>query len=50
MYFGQDGPALIVLLTGGSKQRQQRDVERAKALWSDYKRRKMDLQGDGQWH
>jgi len=29
---------LVILLTGGTKQRQPRDIERAKALWADYKR------------
>ncbi|HWX14651.1 MAG TPA: hypothetical protein VNY06_07350 [Methylocella sp.] len=38
VYFGRDGKALVILLTGGTKQRQPRDMERAKALWADYKR------------
>ena len=40
VYFGRDGAALVILLTGGTKQRQQRDIEQARALWSEYKRRK----------
>jgi putative addiction module killer protein len=40
IYFGRDGDALIILLGGGTKQRQQSDIERAKALWADYKARK----------
>jgi putative addiction module killer protein len=40
VYFGRDGEALVILLTGGTKQRQQRDIERAKELWADYKRRR----------
>ena len=40
LYFGQDGDELIVLLIGGSKKRQQRDIEQAKALWAEYKARK----------
>jgi putative addiction module killer protein len=40
VYFGQDGAALVVLLIGGTKRRQSRDIETAKALWRDYKRRK----------
>jgi putative addiction module killer protein len=40
IYFGRDGNALVILLTGGTKKRQQRDIETAKALWADYKRRK----------
>lgn len=40
LYFGRDGEKLVILLTGGSKQRQQRDIERAWAYWQDYKQRK----------
>jgi putative addiction module killer protein len=40
VYFGRDGDTLVILLTGGTKQRQQRDIERAKELWADYKRRR----------
>jgi len=34
------GATLVILLTGGSKKRQQRDIEAACACWQDYKRRK----------
>ena len=40
IYFGRDGDALIILLGGGTKVRQQRDIETAVALWREYKRRK----------
>lgn len=40
LYFGRDGQQLIVLLTGGTKRRQQADVDEAKLLWAEYKRRK----------
>lgn len=40
VYFGRDGEVLVILLTGGTKKRQQRDIETAKALWADYKRRR----------
>jgi len=40
IYFGRDGEALVILLAGGTKQRQQRDINKAKALWREYKRRK----------
>ena len=40
VYFGRDGDALIVLLGGGTKVRQQRDIEDARVLWEEYKRRK----------
>ncbi len=40
VYFGRDGETLIVLLGGGTKKRQQADIERAKELWQEYKRSK----------
>ncbi len=40
VYFGRDGDVLVILLTGGTKQRQQRDIEAAKTHWTDYKRRR----------
>jgi putative addiction module killer protein len=40
VYFGRDGDALIILLAGGTKKRQQRDIEAAQARWAAYKRRK----------
>ena len=39
VYFGRDGDTLIVLLGGGTKARQQRDIEDARQLWQEYKRR-----------
>ena len=44
VYFGRDGDALIILLAGGTKERQQRDIENARSLWQEYKLRKQ--QGD----
>ena len=40
VYFGRDGGTLVILLTGGTKQRQARDIGRAKEFWVDYRRRK----------
>ena len=40
IYFGRDGEALVILLTGGTKKRQQRDIDAAHAYWQDYKQRK----------
>ncbi|HJQ58029.1 MAG TPA: type II toxin-antitoxin system RelE/ParE family toxin [Vineibacter sp.] len=40
IYFGRDGTSAIILLAGGTKKRQQRDIARAHALWADYKRRR----------
>ena len=40
VYFGRDGDVLVILLTGGTKRRQQREIETAKDLWADYKSRR----------
>ena len=40
VYFGRDGDALIILLGGGTKGRQQRDIEAARELWQEYSIRK----------
>ncbi len=40
IYFGKDGDLLVILLGGGTKKRQQADIETAQAAWQDYKRRK----------
>jgi putative addiction module killer protein len=39
VYFGKDGDDRIILF-GGTKQRQQRDINAAIVQWEDYKRRK----------
>lgn len=40
VYFGRDGETLIMLLAGGTKRRQQDDIEDARSLWEEYKWRK----------
>ena len=40
VYIGRDGDTLIVLLGGGTKARQQRDIEDARGLWQEYKHRR----------
>lgn len=40
VYFGKDGERLVILLGGGSKARQQADINRAIERWRDYKGRK----------
>jgi putative addiction module killer protein len=40
IHLGRDGAVLVILLGGGTKKRHQQDIERARARWSDYKRRK----------
>lgn len=40
IYLGKDGDEIVILLGGGTKKRQQRDIDDAKACWEDYKSRK----------
>jgi putative addiction module killer protein len=40
IYFGKDGETLVILLAGGTKKRQQRDIEAAKTYWREYRQRK----------
>jgi putative addiction module killer protein len=40
IYFGFDGKTFIILLCGGDKSAQFRDIEKAHAYWQDYLRRK----------
>lgn len=40
VYFGKDGERLVILLGGGTKKRQQQDINAALDNWQDYKRRK----------
>ncbi len=37
VYFGRDGDTLVILLTGGTKKRQQRDIDAAHAFWQHHK-------------
>ena len=43
VYFARDGEMLLILLTGGTKKRQQRDVNAATAYWQDYKKGKRGM-------
>lgn len=36
IYFGKDGASLLVLLVGGDKTSQSRDIRRAQRFWKDY--------------
>jgi putative addiction module killer protein len=42
IYYGKDGDTLVILLGGGTKQRQQNDIETAQALWREYKKQKRE--------
>ena len=37
VYFGQIGNTIVLLLCGGDKSSQTRDIKRAKAYWREYK-------------
>jgi len=37
VYYGMQGTTVVVLLVGGDKGTQSRDVEKAKRYWSEYK-------------
>ena len=39
VYFGRDGKTLVILLTGGTKKRQQNDIDDAHTYWREYKKR-----------
>lgn len=39
IYCGRGGQALVVLLVGGTKAGQHRDIKKARAMWRDYKNR-----------
>ena len=40
VYCGMDGETLVILLAGGTKQRQQADIAVAKMLWKQYQQGK----------
>jgi putative addiction module killer protein len=42
IYFGKDGDRLVILLGGGTKKRQENDINRAIARWQDYRQRKKE--------
>ncbi len=40
VYFGKEGDLPLILLAGGTKKRQQLDIETAHRRWNEYKNRK----------
>ena len=42
LYFGKDGIALILLLAGGDKASQSKDITEAKRFWKDFREAKHD--------
>jgi len=48
VYFGIQGRRVVILLGGGTKRRQQADIERARRTWQHLRRR--DDVGGIRWH
>lgn len=48
IYSGRNGSDWIVLLGGGTKKRQQRDIDAAKALWGQFKTQRRQTRR--RWH
>jgi len=42
VYFGKEDELMVILLGGGTKQRQSNDIKLAIERWEDYKRRKKE--------
>lgn len=44
IYLAKDGLKIIIMIGGGTKKRQQQDIDQAVSLWEDYKRGKASTQ------
>lgn len=40
VYYGEDGPRIILLICGGDKRTQQKDIRKARRIWTEYRRLK----------
>jgi putative addiction module killer protein len=40
VYYGKDGSVIVILLLGGEKKSQERDIEKAYRYWNHYKEEK----------
>ena len=40
IYFGREGDRIVILIGGGTKKRQNKEIQAAQQGWADYKRRK----------
>ena len=47
IYFGREGSRLVILLGGGTKARQNKDITAAQEAWAEYKQRKKRSEPDG---
>ena len=36
VYFGEDGDTIVIILSGGDKSSQSRDIQQAQAYWQEY--------------
>lgn len=41
VYFGRHGRSIVILLCGGTKRTQARDIKTAKVYWAEWKRRQL---------
>jgi putative addiction module killer protein len=48
VYFSNDGNTIVILLCGGDKRTQQKDIDLAQEYWIAYKQQKGGYHGDGQ--
>ena len=46
VYFGKDGEEIVILLGGGTKKRQEKDIQLALGRWEDYKQRKLQRKAE----
>jgi len=42
VYYGREGNTIVILLCGGDKRSQAKDIERAEAYWRDHRSRDHD--------
>ncbi|KPK49733.1 MAG: hypothetical protein AMJ63_16055 [Myxococcales bacterium SG8_38_1] len=42
VYYGREGSTIVILLCGGDKRSQAKDIERAEAYWRDYRSQEHD--------
>ncbi len=40
VYYGEDGPVIVLLLCGGDKSTQSKDIRKAQEFWAEYRRQK----------
>src|SRR5437762_2185950 len=45
LYFGQEGMEIVILLVGGTKSTQERDIKKAKEYWHEYQKNKKTKTG-----